>query len=610
MCGIAGFIGSERELLERMLRAIEHRGPDSSGVALGPDFSVGMRRLSIVDIEGGEQPLGSKDSPRYIVFNGELYNSPELRKELAAKGHTFVSHHSDTETVLKAYEEWGAEAVPRLAGMFAFAVVDPDKRELFLARDRLGIKPLYYHAGADRFVFASEIKALLQDPRVPRQPDRTAVDRFLRWRVHDDGKSTFFDGIERLLPGHWMTVGPGGITRVVRYWSPNVNLDFSSSHPDSFYAEAFAELFEKVIRRHMLSDVPLGVALSGGLDSSGIASSMAALMNAGSDTHTHGKLHTFSALYPGQTIDESSYIHEVERDVASVPHYAYPAVDEFWDEIDEWMWYQEEPTISSAPYAYYCVYRIARGNVKVLLSGNGGDELLAGYIPYFRSYLTSARDQRHYVAALREIVMGRDLYARFARELWTARRPGAQEHVSMDRVLAASSETSPEMRYAPDRNLNQRLADDVLRYSTPNLLRYEDKNSMAFSIESRVPFLDHELVELIFSLPIDQKIKRGWNRYVYRQAMRSRMPERNRTRRSKIGFTNPEGSWMRARAQEIRSIFMSPSLAGREIFDQASLVAELDAWMAGKPGDGLVFWRVLATELWMRRFLDSPVRVA
>ncbi len=608
MCGIAGVTGSDRDLLERMLRSIEHRGPDSSGIDVGRDFSVGMRRLSIVDVAGGEQPFYSKESPRYIVFNGELYNSPELRSELVAKGHRFVSDHSDTETVLKAFDEWGPACVAHLIGMFAFAVVDVEAHELFLARDRLGIKPLYYTSASRSFAFASEIKALLQDPRVSRRPDTEVLNRFLLYRVHDDGEETFFAGIKRLLPGHWMTVGPAGVRRIERYWSPEVNLEMSSRHPDSHYAESFAALFDKVVRRHMLSDVPLGVSLSGGLDSSGVASTMAAQMRTGTDTHTGGKLHTFSALYPGQTIDESDYIHEVEDHVGSVPHYAYPTVDEFWNEINEWMWFQEEPTISSAPYAYFSVYRIARGNVKVLLSGNGGDELLAGYIPYFRAYLTSARDQHRFGAALRELVMGRDLYRRFARDLWQARRPGAGTQVSMSRVLIGGGALA-RAPYTPDHNLNQRLADDVLRYSTPNLLRYEDKNSMAFSIESRVPFLDHELVELIFSLPIDQKIKYGWNRYVYRQAMRDRMPERNRTRRSKIGFTNPELAWMHARADQIREIFASPALSDRGIFAADRLVADFDAWLAGTPGDGLVFWRVLATELWLRRFVDAPVSV-
>jgi asparagine synthase (glutamine-hydrolysing) len=609
VCGIAGFTGRDPELLDAMLASIEHRGPDSWGAEVGEDFTVGMRRLSIIDIEGGEQPICSERTGACIVFNGELYNNAELRAELVSAGHRFVSDHSDTETVLRAYEQWGNSCVTRLVGMFAFAIVDPRSRVLYLARDRLGIKPLYYLSQSGRFSFASELKALFQDPRVPRAADMGVLYRFLLHRVHDAGEETFFAGVKRLLPGHFMTVAADGRTAATKYWAPEVNPEFSSSLRDSEYADAFADLFERVIRRHMIADVPVGVSLSGGLDSSGVSSVMEALMHSGADTHTAGALHTFSALYPGQSIDESEYVHSVERHVHSVPHYAYPTVDQFWDEIAEWIWYQEEPTISSAPYAYYSVYRIAKGEVKVILSGNGGDELLAGYLPYFRTYLSSAVDQRHFLAAVREALMGRDLYKSYARELMATRRPGGQRPFSMPDFLTAAPGALAEFDYRPSRNLNNRLADDVLKYSTPNLLRYEDKNSMAFSIESRVPFLDHELVEFIFQLPIDQKIKRGWNRYVYRQAMRGKMPEANRTRRSKIGFTNPEAAWTRERAGQIREVFSSDSLSSRGIFDPRRLVEELDAWLAGKPGDGLAFWRVLVTELWLRRYVDSPVAV-
>ena len=609
MCGIAGFTGRDPVLLERMLASIEHRGPDSWGAEVGEEFTLGMRRLSIVDIEGGEQPICSDRTGACIVFNGEIYNNAELRSELSRAGHLFVSDHSDTETVLRAYEQWGAACVTHLTGMFAFAIVDPRSRTMYLARDRLGIKPLYYHSTPGRLCFASELKALFQDPRTPRAPDMKVLYRFLLHRVHDAGEETFFEGVKRLLPGHYMTVEANGQTTVGSYWAPEVNPEFSSSLTDAEYAEAFGDLFERVVRRHMIADVPVGVSLSGGLDSSGVSSVMASLMRAGADTHTEGLLHTFSALYPGQTIDESQYVHSIENYVQSVPHYAFPTVDEFWDEISEWVWYQEEPTISSAPYAYYSVYRIAKGHVKVILSGNGGDELLAGYLPYFRAYLSSARDQRHLLAAAREVVLGRDLYARYARELAATRRPGGPRPFSMPDLLAATPATLAEFDYHPSRNLNVRLADDVLRYSTPNLLRYEDKNSMAFSIESRVPFLDHDLVEFIFRLPIDQKIKRGWNRYVYRQAMKGKMPEANRTRRSKIGFTNPEAAWTRSRAPQIREVFSSSALSSRGIFDSGRLVEEFDAWLSGKPGDGLAFWRVLVTELWLRRYVDSPVMV-
>jgi asparagine synthase (glutamine-hydrolysing) len=607
MCGIAGFTGVDHDLMGRMLDSMVHRGPDGFGVEANEHFSIGMRRLAIVDIEGGNQPLYSEGRRLALINNGEIYNAPELRSELEARGHRFSTDHSDTEVILRGYEEWGQDVVTHLTGMFAFALWDSTRTELFLARDRLGIKPLYYAQAGNRVIFASEIKAILQDTTVPRRENLKVLQRFLLFRVHDATDDTFFDSIKRLRPAHTMTVGPEGVRSIRCYWNPEINLEFSSGRRDGDYAEEFAALFDKVVARHLLSDAPVGVPLSGGLDSSGVVCTMAQLMEQGTDLHTGGRLHTFSALYPGQSIDESEYIHEVEQRTSSVPHYAYPSLDEFWMEMQDWIWFQEEPTIASAPYAYYCVYRLAKQNVKVMLSGNGGDELLAGYIPYFRAYLSSARDQHHWVAGARELLRGLDLYRGYFAEALRSKLPGHGGLLSMRPLLADHNGDLSAVTFSPDRNLNARLAQDVLSYSTPNLLRYEDKNSMAFSIEARVPFLDHELVEFIFKLPIDQKIDGGWNRAVYRRAMRGRIPEKNRLRRSKIGFTNPEVTWIRDRSARIRAIFDSPTCRGRGIYDNDRLLQDFDAWLAGAPGDSLIFWRTMVTELWMQRYLDQPV---
>ena len=608
MCGIVGFAGSDPELLEQMLRSIVHRGPDGQGTDVATHFSIGMRRLAIIDVATGDQPLYSDDRNLALVFNGEIYNHAELRRELERRGRRFVTDHSDTEVILRGFEEWGRNVVDHLTGMFAFAISDHERGELFLARDRLGIKPLYYVDGPGGFAFASELKALFQDARVPRRPATDALRRFLLFRVHDDGEDTFFDGVKRLLPAHTMLVRPDGIVKVERYWNPPVNPEFASSRSDDDYAQEFASRFDDVVKRHLISDVPVGVPLSGGLDSSGVVSTMARLMSSGTNLHTTG-LFTFSALYPGESIDESEYIREVEQAVGSIPHYVYPKLDDFWNEIDEWIWYQEEPTIASAPYAYYSVYRLAGEHVKVMVSGNGGDELLAGYIPYFRTYLSSAVAQHHYLAAAREIVKGRDLYKKYTGDLLRSRLPRRATNPVNARELLEPGSADATAHFRAHGNLNERLASDVLQYSTPDLLRYEDKNSMAFSIEARVPFLDHELVEFIFSLPIDQKIKGGWNRAVYRNAMKGRMPEKNRLRRSKIGFTNPDITWMKAKAPEIRAIFSSSELASRDLYDPTRLVTAWDEYLAGRPGDGLIFWRVLVTELWMRRYMDREVRV-
>jgi len=525
-----------------MLRSIVHRGPDGQGTDIGTHFSIGMRRLAIIDVATGDQPLYSDDHNLALVFNGEIYNHAELRRELEQKGRRFVTHHSDSEVILRGFEEWGRNVVDHLTGMFAFAISDHERGELFLARDRLGIKPLYYVEGTNGFAFASELKALFQDTRVPRRPDADALRRFLLFRLHDDGEQTFFDGVKRLLPAHTMLVRPDGIVKIERYWNPPVNPEFASSRSDDDYAQEFAARWDDVVRRHLISDVPVGVPLSGGLDSSGVATTMAHLMSSGTDLHTSG-LFTFSALYPGESIDESEYIGEIERTVGSTPHYSYPTLDDFWNEIDEWVWYQEEPTIASAPYAYYSVYRLASKYVKVMVSGNGGDELLAGYIPYFRTYLQSAIAQRHYVAAGREIVKGRDLYRKYAGELVRAKLPSrATNPVNARELLRAGSATGAN--FESHKNLNERLASDVLQYSTPDLLRYEDKNSMAFSIEARVPFLDHRLVEFSMHIPTDLKLGEGRTKYLLKRAMTGILPDEI-IHRPKQGFGAPVSEWFR-----------------------------------------------------------------
>jgi asparagine synthase (glutamine-hydrolysing) len=609
MCGIAGFLGRDEGLLQRMLDVIVHRGPDGAGMEVNDHVSIGMRRLAIVDIETGDQPLYSDDRSVALVFNGEIYNAPELRPELIRAGRRFTTDHSDTEVILRGYETWGRDVVRHLTGMFAFALWDGRRRELLLARDRLGIKPLYIADVGGRLHFASEIKALLQEPSLRPDPDLHVLHRFLMYRVHDATEDTFFANVKRLLPGHTLVLREDGSRSLERYWSPPVNLAFASSRQDQEYADEFRALFDRVVRRHLIADVPIGVPLSGGLDSSGVATTIAHLMRQGADLHTGGELHTFSALYPGEWLDESRYIHEVERRIQSTPHYAYPQVDEFWSEMSEWMWYQEEPTIATAPYAYYCVYRIAKPHVTVMLSGNGGDELLAGYIPYFRAYLTSAMDQRHPMAGLRELLQGADLYRSYASEALRSRLPLGRDTVRMRPLLLGGNGHADAVSYSASRNLNRRLADDVLAFSTPNLLRYEDKNAMAFSIEARVPFLDHELVEFIFGLPIDQKIKGGWNRAVYRNAMRGRIPDTNRLRRRKIGFSNPEYVWMKARAGSIRAVLGSQPCRDRGLYDVPRVLQAFDEWLAGAPGDGLIFWRILVSELWMQRFLDRSVAV-
>lgn len=629
MCGIVGINKKNEELLGKMLTSITHRGPDGEGKYVDNNFSLGMRRLSIIDPNGGWQPIWNEDKSMCVFMNGEIYNYQELWHKLVKLGHKFNTDHSDTETVLHGYEEFGPKVLDELTGMFAIIIYDLKKEKVFLARDRLGIKPIYYtniktnnsqnNSNATiqktnfEVTFASEIKALLKNPNTPRKINRPILYEYLAYRVHDSKEDTFFEGIKRLLPGHYMYLSTNGIEEIVKYWEPKHSTEFTSKKSDTEYAQEFYSIYKDVIKRHIIADVPVGVTLSGGLDSTGVTCMIRELLNEGSNLNTKdNQLYSFSALFPGLTIDESKYIHEAEQYAKTTPIYAYPKVEDFWNEMEDWIYTQEEPTISSAPYAYYSVYKVASKHVKVTLSGNGGDELLAGYIPYFRSYLTSALDTGNYFAAARELLQGYDLYKGFIFDKLEEKNPlrkllkNKYSSLSFKNLLSNEyQDSNSAFVFTPDRNLNRRLMQDVLQYSTPNLLRYEDKNSMAFSLEARVPFLDHKLVEHIFNLPIDQKIKHGWNRYVYREAMKGHMPELIRTRRSKIGFTNPELAWMKSKKDSILAIFNSKEFENKGLFNKIKLVEEFTNWCENSKnysGDPLLFWRILNAQLWINRF--------
>jgi len=416
--------------------------------------------------------------------------------------------------------------------------------------------------------------------------------------------------VKRVLRGHFLTIDKDGIYRTEKYWLPKATREFRSLKPDEYYAKNLREQFTDSMRLHMISDVPLGVTLSGGLDSSAVACVASSLLKEGtSDTHTGGQLYTFSAIHPGESIDESEYIDEVVNFAGTNSIKIVPQIEKFWDEIETWLYFQEEPVISTAPYAYYTVMREARKHVTVLLSGQGGDELFAGYIPYFQSYINSAKDAGALLEIFRETIKGFDLYLPFFKQMVDRKlkkKEGLDVRALINTSTADSINSEESLYHKHKRNLNERLFQDLTETTVPNLLRYEDKNGMANSLESRVPFLDHELVEFVFNLPIDQKIKNGWNRYVYRQAMKGLVPDKNRLRRNKVGFVNSEWEWLKEKATKINEIFQSESFKNREFWDSDRIFEYYNLWVAGKvSGDGLMFWRILNVELWLRQWVDE-----
>lgn len=605
MCGIVGFTGkSAKQNLKAMTDSIKHRGPDDEAFISFKNFHVGYRRLAIIDLSQNIYPISNEKQTLELVLNGEIYNYTELKKELESLGHTFKTG-SDSETIVHGYEQWGYDVVQKLRGMFVFVLVDKEKNEMFIARDRLGIKPFYYALDKSKNIyFGSEIKGILQNKEISREPDDLAVYRFLTARIHDVDEHTFFKSVKRLLPGHFMKIKQDSQFEIVKYWNPEVNTEFSSKKSDKEYAQEFKELFSEAVNLHLIGDVPVGVTLSGGLDSSGITALAHKLY-----VQNYGKanMYAFSAIHPGETIDESKYIDSVVEHTGVTSVKIVPKVDNFWEELENWVYFQEEPVISGAPYAYNVVMKEARKKVTVLLSGQGGDELLAGYIPYFLSYVQTAKDSGKYWQILRESVLGFDLYAPFVLGK-IKNRLSNRADINFKHPLNIDFVKEFEKMGADfnhQRGLNQRLFDDVTKSTTPALLRYEDKNSMNHSLESRVPFFDHKVVEYIFKLPVDQKIKFGWNRYIYRQAMKDIIPSLNRKRRSKVGFTNPEWEWIERKADNFRSIFSSISFKNRKYWNAGLVLDDFEDAIAGKTkGDVMYFWRLFITEMWMRVYVD------
>ena len=622
MCGIFGFVGSpDRQLLGRMAAALVHRGPDDAGSFERPDVSLGHRRLSIIDREGGHQPLANEDETVWLVYNGEVYNYRELHDELEAAGHTFRTR-SDSEVIVHAYEEWGPACAARFNGMWAFAVVDlrDGAGKLVLNRDHFGIKPLFYARSpkTGRLLFSSEIKGLLQDADLKAEPDDQLVYEFLQHGLHDHRAETMFAGIYRVPEATWMEIplseagadaatagdGAGLLAQPLpstRYWEPELRTDGRVD------AALFRQMFKTSVERRLVSEVPVGSCLSGGLDSTSIVAFMSELLQAEAPdaASLRGQLKTFSAVFDGDPIDERDYIEAAIETTGADTTYTNPSSSVFIDELREFIWHQEEPFVSTGPYAQWCVMRSAREQVTVLLDGQGGDELLAGYVPYQLVYLRQLQQQGDYKKLQRETSKSRDVLWPLVRRRLGQRstrlstrdllRPGFLDHVSDPPSGVSRTE------------LKVRLLQDLVTFCLPCLLRYEDRNAMAFSVESRLPYLDQEFVDYLLTLPDDAIIRDGWSRWILRVGLKDLLPDKIRLRRWKVGFTTPEMRWIKARRAAFTSLYQSPSFQSRPYWDAPGIVSAFRECCRGKVEESPFFWRTANVELWLREFCDRDV---
>jgi asparagine synthase (glutamine-hydrolysing) len=591
-----------------MLHQIRHRGPDGEGEYAEEGVALGHARLAIIDLtDGGRQPFASEVGSLQLLHNGEIFNYVELRRDLQALGHRFRSE-TDTEVVLHAYAQWGDDCVERFNGMWAFALWDSDRRRLFCSRDRFGIKPFAYRWDGSRLVFASEPQAILADPRTRAEPNLAAVADFLEQGYTDHRGETFFAGIDQLLPGHNLIVDEHGL-HVGPWW----RLEPADVPTDPI--GTFREMFVDSVRLRLRSDVPLGTALSGGLDSSAVAVAIDYLLR----TEVEGaravgeRQETFTVYFDDEGHDERPYADAVGRTIRSRPHPITFDDRQLLEILPSVVRSHGEPFGSTSIVAQWFVMRAAAtAGLTVMLDGQGGDEILAGYQPATRAYRhadllaagrlpTLARELA--AAGERPFAAARSLATPFlpnrARWALRGRRDGAKNLRGRALPHSTPAIELPAAKF-PDR-LRTQYHRILSRYGLPELLRYEDRNTMAHSLEGRVPFLDHRLVELAYGLPAEQLVEGGLTKRVLREALHDLLPPEVRDRRDKLGFVTPERRFMNgALGQHARRVFGERRSRDRGLVD----VDETLRWIAAGKTGSFALWRALSVELWARTFLD------
>jgi asparagine synthase (glutamine-hydrolysing) len=632
MCGIAGIIATDSLQADDLARSIRmrdtltHRGPDGAGLWHDERAALAHRRLSIVDLAGGHQPLSNEDGTVWITFNGEIYNHTELRRELETSGHHYRTR-SDTETIVHAYEQWGEGCVHRLRGMFAFAIWDAPKRRLLLVRDRLGVKPVYWARRGGRFLFASEIKALLASDLVDAQPNIDRLPEVLSTRTVA-GADTLYRGIQKLEPGHLLVL-EGRELRVRQYWDVPIAAGRMGVHRSATrdaVVREFSARLEESIRLRLMSDVPLGMFLSGGLDSSAVAALMARQLTR--------PLQTFSVAFEEKAFSELAYSRQVADAIGAERHEVVIGAHDFFGALPKLLWHEDEPVAHSSSVPLYFVSALAGRHVKVVLTGEGSDELLAGYGRYPRTAwnwrlgtvyervlpLPARRGVARLVAGLPGRA-GRYLQRSFLSvrrspewmvfDNFASIRLADQRHL----LETSAAELEPGAVYGRSRTyfdrvngdstlLDRLLYTDIKTYLV-ELLMKQDQMSMAASIESRVPFLDHKLVEFAARLPDEWKLS-GWTtKRVLREAMRRVLPE-SVLNRPKMGFPVPFGAWTRGPWNSVvKEVLLDRRCRERGILNAAAVEQLLADHAAGRTDGTDRIWSLLNLELWYRTFIDG-----
>ena len=629
MCGIAGFVDAavarnaltparldaEFTLVHRMCDVIRHRGPDDEGIHVEPGVGLGMRRLSIIDLAGGRQPIHNESSTVWVVFNGEIYNYRQLRGELEARGHHFYTS-SDTESIVHAYEEWGEDAFARLRGMFGIALWDQPKRTLLLARDRAGQKPLHYAERGGRLHFASEIKSLLAAGAVEPTLDLAALDHYLAF-LYTPRDASMLEGVRKLPPGHFLRWRDGH-SDVVRYWQIAAEEPFTGTEEEA--VETLRTVLRDAVSSHMMSDVPLGAFLSGGVDSSAVVGMMAEASSR--------PVKTFSIGFDDPAFDELEHARTVARHFGT-DHHEFVVKPDGLSILGDLIAHFDEPFADSSAIPTWYVSEIARRHVTVVLSGDGGDELFGGYDRYLPHPRVAQFDRAplpglRAAAALAWPLLphgtrGKNFLRHVAKDA-AGRYLDSITFFQPDERAALYAEGARAALAAPEAALwrqfdrfsglsheGRMMRFDFETYLPEDVLTKVDRMSMAHSIESRVPLLDNNVIDFAATLPARFKIKNGRRKHVLKEALRPLLPEGILDRR-KQGFGIPLGTWFRGGLTDLFSdVLESPRTRQRGYFEPAFVSRLVKEHLSGQRDHTSRLWQLTVFELWHRQYLDTAV---
>ncbi len=626
MCGIVGIIkkgevSPDFQILKNMADKIHHRGPDGEGHFIKNKIGFYHKRLSIIDLAQGQQPMTSND--KTIIFNGEIYNYLELRQNLIERGYTFDTH-SDTEVILKMYEEYGKGCVDLLNGMFAFLLYDESKSMVLVARDHFGIKPLYYIEDNDQLLFASEIKALLANPSIVAEPDYNSLQEYLTFQFVI-GEHTMFKNIKKVMPGHYMEIDLNNMKiKQVKFWQPNFMVD--QHHTELFFVEELRRLLEDTIKIQLRSDVPLGTYLSGGMDSSIVTMLSARNMD--------GQIKTFTGAFKeSKDFDETEYAREVAGKVNADYHEIYPTENDFIDLLPKLIYHLDEPVAGPGIFPQYMVSKLAKENVTVVLGGQGGDEIFGGYARYLIAYfeqsikgaIFESMEEGEHIVSLESILPNLPYIHRYIpmmREFWErgAFQPMDRRYFHLlDRsgnsleFFTADFQKSYDKEQVFEHFQQMFNHPDTLSYfnkmthfdmfgSLPGLLQVEDRVSMAVSLESRVPLLDRRIVDLVSTVPPAMKFKGAEMKYLLKKAVGDVVPAKIMNRKDKMGFPVPLHIWAKNRTSGfVRDILMSKTSRERGIFNHDSI----EKLIGSERAFGRSLWGLISLELWFKEFIDK-----